>query len=160
MRFDDNRNFTAQFTAMASPCAVIVDCTDVDLCNRLAAVVRGEAERIEAKFSRYRPSIVTTINQSAGSRVEVDAETADLLDYATECYELSGHRFDITSGALRRVWRAQDFSNYMTQMLHDLGGGPFQRRMQLARLEYVERSEAAARSLAENYVGLPAELDF
>ena len=65
-----------------------------------------------------------------------------------------------TDAALRRVWRAQDFSNYMTQMLHDLGGGPFQRRMQLARLEYVDRSEAAARSLAENYVGLPAEPDF
>jgi p-hydroxybenzoate 3-monooxygenase len=65
-----------------------------------------------------------------------------------------------TAAALRRVWRAQDFSNYMTQMLHDLGGGRFQRRMQLARLEYVERSEAAARSLAENYVGLPAEPDF
>jgi p-hydroxybenzoate 3-monooxygenase len=65
-----------------------------------------------------------------------------------------------TRAALGRVWRAQDFSNYMTQMLHDLGGGPFQRRMQLARLEYVERSEAAARSLAENYVGLPAEPDF
>jgi p-hydroxybenzoate 3-monooxygenase len=65
-----------------------------------------------------------------------------------------------TKAALRRVWRAQDFSNYMTQMLHDLGGGPFQRRMQLARLEYVDRSEAAARSLAENYVGLPAEPEF
>ena len=65
-----------------------------------------------------------------------------------------------TKAALGRVWRAQDFSNYMTQMLHDLGGGPFQRRMQLARLEYVDRSEAAARSLAENYVGLPAEPEF
>jgi p-hydroxybenzoate 3-monooxygenase len=65
-----------------------------------------------------------------------------------------------TTAALRRVWRAQDFSNYMTQMLHDLGGGRFQRRMQLARLEYVDRSEAAARSLAENYVGLPAEPEF
>jgi p-hydroxybenzoate 3-monooxygenase len=65
-----------------------------------------------------------------------------------------------TTAALRRVWRGQDFSNYMTQMLHDLGGGPFQRRMQLARLEYVARSEAAARSLAENYVGLPAEPEF
>jgi p-hydroxybenzoate 3-monooxygenase len=65
-----------------------------------------------------------------------------------------------TTAALRRVWRAQDFSNYMTQMLHDLGGGPFQRRMQLARLEYIGRSEAAARSLAENYVGLPATPDF
>ncbi len=65
-----------------------------------------------------------------------------------------------TTAALRRVWRAQDFSNYMTQMLHDLGGGPFQRRLQLARLEYVAQSDAAARSLAENYVGLPAEPDY
>ena len=62
--------------------------------------------------------------------------------------------------ALRRVWRAQDFSNYMTQLLHDLGGGGFQRALQRSRLEYVERSEAAATSLAENYVGLPAADDF
>jgi p-hydroxybenzoate 3-monooxygenase len=62
--------------------------------------------------------------------------------------------------ALRRIWRAQDFSNYITQLLHDLGQGPFQRRLQLARLEYLSRSEAAARSLAENYVGLPAQEDF
>ena len=65
-----------------------------------------------------------------------------------------------TAAALRRVWRAQDFSNFMTQLLHDLGGGPFERRLQLARLDYLERSEAAARMLAENYVGLPAEEDF
>jgi len=65
-----------------------------------------------------------------------------------------------TTAALRRVWRAQDFSNYMTQMLHDLGGGPFERRLQLARLEYVARSETAAHGLAENYVGLPAETEF
>ncbi len=65
-----------------------------------------------------------------------------------------------TKAALGRVWRAQDFSNYMTQMLHDLGGGPFQHQLQLARLQYVARSEAAARSLAENYVGLPAQPDF
>jgi p-hydroxybenzoate 3-monooxygenase len=65
-----------------------------------------------------------------------------------------------TSAALRRVWRAQDFSNYMTQLLHDLGGGAFERALQLARLEYLTRSEAAATSLAENYVGLPAAPDF
>jgi p-hydroxybenzoate 3-monooxygenase len=62
--------------------------------------------------------------------------------------------------ALRRVWRAQDFSNFMTQLLHDLGEGPFARRLQRARLEYIERSPAAARSLAENYVGLPSEPGF
>ncbi len=62
--------------------------------------------------------------------------------------------------ALRRVWRAQDFSNYMTQLLHDLGQGRFDRRLQLARLDYLARSPAAARSLAENYAGLPAAADF
>jgi p-hydroxybenzoate 3-monooxygenase len=62
--------------------------------------------------------------------------------------------------ALRRVWRAQDFSNYMTQLLHDLGRGPFDRKLQLSRLEYLERSRAAATSLAENYAGLPAQEDF
>jgi p-hydroxybenzoate 3-monooxygenase len=62
--------------------------------------------------------------------------------------------------ALRRVWRAQDFSNYMTQLLHDLGGGTFERELQLARLDYLARSAAAATSLAENYAGLPATPDF
>ena len=62
--------------------------------------------------------------------------------------------------ALRRIWRAQDFSNYMTQLLHQLGGGEFDRRLQLARLDYLARSKAAATSLAENYAGLPATDDF
>jgi p-hydroxybenzoate 3-monooxygenase len=58
--------------------------------------------------------------------------------------------------ALRRVWRAQHFSWWMTSMLHrfpDADG--FQQRLQLAQLEYVTSSPAAARSLAENYVGFP-----
>jgi p-hydroxybenzoate 3-monooxygenase len=58
--------------------------------------------------------------------------------------------------ALRRVWRAQDFSYWMTTMLHldpaDEDG--YGRRLQEARLAYVCSSEAAARTLAENYVGL------
>jgi p-hydroxybenzoate 3-monooxygenase len=56
---------------------------------------------------------------------------------------------------LRRVWRVQHFSAWMTSMLHrhpDADG--FDARLQLAQLEYVTRSEAAARTLAENYVGL------
>ncbi|MEA2296341.1 MAG: p-hydroxybenzoate 3-monooxygenase [Solirubrobacteraceae bacterium] len=65
-----------------------------------------------------------------------------------------------SAAALRRVWRAQDFSNHMTQLLHDLGDGPFGQRLQLSRLEYLDRSEAARRSLAENYAGLPAASDF
>jgi p-hydroxybenzoate 3-monooxygenase len=73
----------------------------------------------------------------------------------------SRQRLDaFTDTALRRVWRAQDFSNYMTQLLHDLGRGPLDRRLQLSRLDYVAQSTAAATSLAENYAGLQATPDF
>jgi p-hydroxybenzoate 3-monooxygenase len=61
--------------------------------------------------------------------------------------------------ALRRVWRAQEFSNYMTMLLHRVEGD-FDRALQRARLDYVWRSDAAAHSLAENYAGLPATADF
>lgn len=56
---------------------------------------------------------------------------------------------------LQRVWRVQDFSTYMTTLLHRLDGDDFDAGLQRARLRYVTSSEAAARSLAENYVGLP-----
>ena len=57
---------------------------------------------------------------------------------------------------LTRVWRVQDFSTFMSRMLHLIpGADEFERRLQLAQLRYVTSSEAAARSLAENYVGLP-----
>jgi p-hydroxybenzoate 3-monooxygenase len=85
-----------------------------------------------------------------------------LADALVEWYR-DGSRAKLDSysqTALRRVWRAQDFSNYMTQLLHDLDRGPFDRKLQLSRLEYLERSEAAATSLAENYAGLPARGDF
>jgi p-hydroxybenzoate 3-monooxygenase len=56
---------------------------------------------------------------------------------------------------LRRVWRVQHFSYFMTSMLHrPEGQDPFEARLQRAQLDYVCRAEAGARSLAENYVGL------
>jgi p-hydroxybenzoate 3-monooxygenase len=68
---------------------------------------------------------------------------ADLLQvYSTTC--------------LRRVWRAEHFSWWMTSMLHrfDDDDGGFQQRLQLSQLRYTCSSPAAATSLAENYVGL------
>ena len=57
--------------------------------------------------------------------------------------------------ALRRVWRAEHFSWWMTSMLHRLeGGDAFDARLQLSQLAYVCSSRAAATSLAEHYVGL------
>ncbi len=59
---------------------------------------------------------------------------------------------------LRRVWKVQRFSWWMTSMLHRLpGDNPFDQRRQLAELDYVTSSRAASQSLAENYVGLPME---
>jgi len=57
---------------------------------------------------------------------------------------------------LRRVWRAEHFSWWMTSMLHTFDDeGAFNRRLQLSQLRYTVSSTAAATSLAENYVGLP-----
>jgi len=59
---------------------------------------------------------------------------------------------------LRRVWRAQRFSWWMTSMLHRApGGNPYDYRRQLAELDYVISSRAAMTSLAENYTGLPLD---
>jgi p-hydroxybenzoate 3-monooxygenase len=58
--------------------------------------------------------------------------------------------------ALKRVWRAEHFSWWMTSMLHRFHDeSEFHHRLQRSQLDYVVTSRAAATSLAENYVGLP-----
>jgi p-hydroxybenzoate 3-monooxygenase len=57
---------------------------------------------------------------------------------------------------LRRVWRVQHFSWWMTSMLHRApDGDPFTHELQLSQLRYLTSSRAGATTLAENYVGLP-----
>ena len=59
---------------------------------------------------------------------------------------------------LRRAWNAQRFSWWMTSMLHRFhDDDAFRHRLQVAELDYVTSSRAAATTLAENYVGLPME---
>ena len=71
-------------------------------------------------------------------------KTALLAGYSEKC--------------LSRVRNAQSFSRWMTSMLHlDPDGGPSDRQRQRAELDYVTTSEAASKSLAENYVGLPID---
>ena len=61
-----------------------------------------------------------------------------------------------TKKCLRRVWRAEHFSWWMTSMLHRFpDDDAFQQQIQKAQLDYTVRSRAASVSLAENYVGLP-----
>jgi p-hydroxybenzoate 3-monooxygenase len=73
-------------------------------------------------------------------------QRTDLLDgYSQRC--------------LRRVWRAEHFSWWMTSMLHRFPeDDEFQQRLQRAQIEYVVNSRAATTSLAENYAGLPFDI--
>jgi p-hydroxybenzoate 3-monooxygenase len=73
--------------------------------------------------------------------------------YASGNRELLG-RYSET--CLRRVWLVQRFSLWMTSMLHRIPGNDrFEEHRQLADLDYLTSSRAAAQSFAENYVGLP-----
>ena len=64
---------------------------------------------------------------------------------------------DYSVRCLRRIWRAERFSWWMTRQLHQFPGDAFARKMQETELEYLFESEAAQKSMAENYVGLPLE---
>jgi p-hydroxybenzoate 3-monooxygenase len=58
--------------------------------------------------------------------------------------------------ALARIWKSERFSWTLTKLMHRFpDDGPFERRMQLAELDYIANSAAAQTSIAENYVGLP-----
>jgi thiamine biosynthesis lipoprotein len=104
--------FCYHFLAMASPCEVHIDGVDGKEALEAGEIVRAEAARIEQKFSRYRPdSIISKINAAEGQAVEVDAETARLLDFGHQCFVISKGLFDITSGVLRRIWRFDGSGN-------------------------------------------------
>ena len=95
-----------RFTAMASPCEVLVDGADAAELRRVTRVVENEVRRIEQLWSRYRPdNVVHKINTAGGRAVTVDDETAQFLDYAAHLHEWSNGLFDVTSGVLRRAWK-------------------------------------------------------
>jgi len=94
------------FQAMAGPCEILIDNPDKKLATQVVTIAHAEAKRIEQKFSRYRnDNIIFKINHANGKGIEVDEETAKLLDYAQECYLISDGLFDITSGVLREAWK-------------------------------------------------------
>lgn len=94
-----------RFSAMGTPCEVQVEAPGNREAAELARIGEEEARRIEEKYTRYKPTgVVWAINNAAGKPIEVDEETAGLLDYAAQVHALSEGRFDVTSGVLRRVW--------------------------------------------------------
>jgi thiamine biosynthesis lipoprotein len=91
---------------MASACEVLLPTIDRPAALRLGALVAQEAWRIERKFSRYRSDSVTAwIHANAGTAIDVDPETASLIDFASQCFQISDGLFDITCGILRHAWK-------------------------------------------------------
>jgi thiamine biosynthesis lipoprotein len=99
--------FRFPFSAMGSRCELRLYSSDempAWVCARRAI---GDVQRLDAKYSSYRTeSFVAEVNRAAmaGTAIDVDPETATLLDYAAMCFEQSEGLFDITSGVLREAW--------------------------------------------------------
>ncbi|MGB7184803.1 MAG: FAD:protein FMN transferase [Burkholderiaceae bacterium] len=104
------------FTAMASPCELLIDTRDEQLARHLTNLAAREAARIEQKFSRYRnDNLIHAINTASGQPVRVDDETSRLLDFANHCYRLSDGLFDVTAGVLRQAWHFDGSQNLPTR---------------------------------------------
>lgn len=96
------------FQAMGSPCEIQLFAPDESVARAGAEHAIADIARLEARYSRYREdSLLSQINRIAaqGGSIEVDNETASLLNYAATCHAESDGLFDITSGILRRAWR-------------------------------------------------------
>lgn len=96
------------FQAMGSPCEIQLYAASQSRALQVAQAARAAIEQLERRYSRYRPdSLLSAINRAAAKAetVEIDAETASLLDYADVCFVESDGLFDITSGILRKAWR-------------------------------------------------------
>jgi thiamine biosynthesis lipoprotein len=99
--------YTHSFQAMGTRCETQLYANTADQAARISAAVQADVDRLEALYSRYRDtSFLSRINRVAatGGSIDVDVETAHLLDYAATCHAESGGLFDITSGILRRAW--------------------------------------------------------
>jgi FAD:protein FMN transferase len=113
-------HWIGRFNAMACPCEILIDADNKELAEKVTQVAFNEAKRIEQKFSRYLTgNIVYKINHSNGKTISVDNETADMLDFANQCYELSEGKFDITSGVLREAWKFDGSNNIPSQKTID-----------------------------------------
>lgn len=104
--------FTLSFFSMASTCEVLIDTDDKALAIKMGNIAANEAWRIEDKYSRYdQNSLCSQINNNAGTQIEIDEETFNLLSFAQQCYDISDGAFDITSGILRKVWHFDGSDN-------------------------------------------------
>src|SRR5690606_9384264 len=135
------QGWRGRFTAMASPCEVLVRDLPGRQARPVATVVADEALRMEQEVPRYRDdNIMARINAGHGDWVDVDEETERLLDYADTCWQLSDGMFDITSGVLRRAWKFDGSDRVpsaeaVAQLLPLVGWKQLERRAGAVRLK-------------------------
>ncbi len=126
--------YTHSFNALGSKNEITIYSNARNDAQRGFELVEREVNRIEEKFSRYRPeSVVSIINAAAGvTPVEIDDETARMFDFADACHKQSEGLFDITSGALRAAWKFREArvptKDEITRSLQRIGWTRVQRK--------------------------------
>jgi len=95
------------FQAMGGPCEIQIYDTSRINARNLTQQLAEEVGRLDRKYSRYlRDSFINDINRSAGGKmgVKLDRESVGLFRHALSCFEQSEGLFDVTAGALYRLW--------------------------------------------------------
>ena len=101
-----------RFVAMASPCEILFDTTQMSVVEPILRLAYEETKRIEQKYSRYvANNLMFEINNSHTHSVLIDPETYQLLTVADTCFKVSDRKFDITSGILRKAWTFDGSNN-------------------------------------------------
>ena len=93
---------------MGCPCALHLETAAESIAQAAQAAVIAECERLDRKYSHYRDdSFVARIAARANAGIEVDDETANLIDFGAALHAQSDGLFDITAAALTQLWDAQ-----------------------------------------------------
>jgi len=98
------------FSSMGCPCEIQLETEFESVARAAAAKAQTEIARLDEKYSHYRSdNWLARLCASAGSgrAIELDEEAANLIDFAAALHVQSAGRFDITAGALTRLWDLQ-----------------------------------------------------
>jgi len=119
--------FKDKFRGLGSDLEIQIYSTD-GVQDLIFSLARSEVKRVEEKYSRFRAdSTLSRINATAGSDrlIEVDDETASLLNFGAAAFATSEGKFDLTSGPLSRKWNFKEKivpeQNEIAQALQSVG---------------------------------------
>ena len=103
--------YRQRFVSMGCPCEIGLFSTDAKKAELPMAEAENEVHRLDKKYSHFSQDSNIARLQTAARQVggvDVDTETAALLDYAANQFEISQGLFDITAGRLARLWHQRE----------------------------------------------------